>query len=375
MTVIFQENFTNTEEQIEDILRNSFLGDFLETDTITDISFNGKTLMIQDNIKGRYKPHEQPSHNEVFSLGRRIADVQGREFNNSDPILDTELAYLRVSFIHQSVSPSGTSFAIRISKPRLAISDLTEMANEDVAKLLDVLIKGEFNTIISGRTGAGKTELQKLLVRSIDHTKKITLIEDTMDSHIKELYPEKDINSWRTLTQSSRENPITYRDLIKAGLRNNPDWLIVAETRGSEAYDMLESALTDHAIITTIHAKGATGIPSRLIFMIGQEYEINESLLGREIADTLKIGIHMAMEETDEGIVRFIREIVEFTDFNINDGVSYNTLYEVKREYDAGTNKHVDVIEINPLSEDSLQELKFMGLYHLVPNVFKRSNK
>src|SRR5690625_3960921 len=266
---------SSTEEQVENILKSSFLNKYLKSDTTTDIAYNGTNLTIQDNIKGRYKPSEQPSHDEVFSLGRRIADVQGREFNNSDPILDTELAYLRVSFIHQSVSPSGTSFAIRISKPRLAISDLSEMANEDVAKLLDVLIKGEFNTIISGRTGAGKTELQKLLVRSIDHTKKITLIEDTMDSHIKELYPEKDINSWRTLTQSSRENPITYRDLIKAGLRNNPDWLIVAETRGSEAYDMLESALTDHAIITTIHAKGATGIPSRLIFMIGQEYEIN----------------------------------------------------------------------------------------------------
>src|SRR5690625_1423305 len=117
-----------------------------------------------------------------------------------------------------------------------------------------------------------------------------------MDSHIKELYPEKDINSWRTLTQSSRENPITYRDLIKAGLRNKPDWLIVAETSGTEAYDMLESALTDHAIITTIYDKGATGIPSRLIFMIGQAYEINESLLDREIADTLKIGIHKGME-------------------------------------------------------------------------------
>src|SRR5690625_5019359 len=177
------------------------------------------------------------------------------------------------------------------------------------------------------------------------------------------------------MTQYSRENPITYRDLIKAGLRNNPDWLIVAETRGSEAYDMLESALTDHAIITTIHAKGATGIPSRLIFMIGQEYEINESLLGREIADTLKIGIHMAMEETDEGIVRFIREIVEFTDFNINDGVSYNTLYEFKREYDKKSNKHINVIETNPLSKESLKELKFMGLYHLVPNVFKGSDK
>lgn len=363
------ERMTEIEKQIEKLLKVSFLSDYLNNENITDISYNGSAMMIQDNRIGRYKAEKQPKYEDVKQLGKKIADIQGKEFTNSDPILDTELSFFRVNFVHDSASPSGCTFSIRISKPKLVTNNLADFANDDVAKLLSVLIQGEFNIVISGRTGAGKTELQKLLVDHIDDSKKITLIEDTMDSHIKELYPDKDINSWRTLTESSRERKITYHDLIKAGLRNNPDWLIIAETRGSEAYDMLESALTDHAIITTIHAKGAEAIPSRLLSMIGQRFQVNEILLGRDIVNTLKIGIYLTLEQQENGIKRFIREIVEYTDFS-EKGVDYIPLYRVERDYSEENNEYTEVIKTNPLSSESIADLRYKGLIHLVPKVF-----
>lgn len=357
------------EERIEKLLNDSFLHTYLENDNITDISFNGTTMYVQDNIKGRYKTEYQPTHEEVLQLGKKIADIQGKEFTNNDPILDTEISYYRVNFIHHSVSPSGCTFAIRVSKPRLAITNITELANEEVAKLLEVLIKGDMNIIISGKTGTGKTEVQKLLVGFIDKNKKITLMEDTMDSHIKELYPEKDINSWRTLTDSTRESKITYNDLIKAGLRNNPDWMIIAETRGSEAYDMLESALTDHNIITTIHAKGAEAIPSRLLSMIGQKYQVNEVLLGQDIVRTLRFGIYMGINITEKGIQRYIREIVEFTGFS-EKGIDYIPLYRVVKEYNNQSKTYENKTSFKPLSLKTIEELKDKKLYHLIPNIF-----
>ncbi|MEN1969694.1 CpaF/VirB11 family protein [Lentibacillus sp. N15] len=363
------ERKSEEERLIERLLRNSFLSEYLDDENITDISFNGTDLRIQDNSIGRYKPKEQPNFDDVFHLGKKIADIQGKEWTNSQPLLNTELAYFRVNFIHDSVSPSGCTFSIRVSKPKLVTTDLADFANDDVAKLLSVLIQAEFNLIIAGRTGSGKTEFQKLLAGHIDNSKKITLIEDTMDSHIKELYPEKDINSWRTLIESSRENQITYHDLIKEGLRNNPDWLIIAETRGSEAYDMLESALTDHAIITTIHAKGAGAIPSRLLSMVGQRFHVNEILLGQDIVNTLKIGIHLTMEYTEDGIKRFIREIVEFTNFSVR-GVEYTPLYKIEKDFDKRANQYTEVIKTNPLSEESISNLMYKGLVHLVPKVF-----
>lgn len=366
--------------RIQNLLEQSFLKPYLEDEDITDISYDGEIMRLQHNKKGRYKTDFQPTDEDVLSLGKKIADIQGKEFNNSRPILDTELAYFRVNFIHHAVSPSGCTFAVRVSKPRLAAQNINEMIKdvqevdlkEDVAKLLEVLIKADMNTIISGRTGAGKTELQKLLVGFIPNNKKITLIEDTMDSHIKALYPEKDINSWRTLTDETRDNKIGYNDLIQAGLRNNPDWLIMAETRGSEAYDMVEAALTDHNLISTIHVKRAKAIPSRLLTMIGQKYQVNELLFGKDIVSVLPIGIYLTIKETENGIERFIREIVEFTDFT-EKGAEYITLYAIERDFNEEIGDYEDKVITNPLSDETLANIKYEGLYHMLPVRFKKS--
>lgn len=358
-----------SENQIENLLNNSFLKTYLTSQTITDIRFNGTHLIIKDNVKGNYQPDNQPSNDEVFQLGKRIADLQGKQFTSSDPILDTELAYYRVNFVHDSISPSGCTFAIRVSRPRLAIEDLSIMANENVNSLLNVLIKAKENLIIAGKTGAGKTEIQKSLVGFIPDDQIILLMEDTMDSHLKELYPNKDILSWRTLEEATRDKKITFSDLIKAGLRNNPDWMIVAETRGSEAYDMLESALTDHSIITTIHAKTALAIPSRLIKMIGQKYQTNEVLLGKDIVDTLRFGIYVTVDSTEHGIIRYIREIVEFRDFTEN-GVVGVPIYKVVKKRDQHTGIYHKQIITNPLSDDVLADLEYKELIHLLPECF-----
>lgn len=361
----------NVQDRIQEILESSFLTEYLNDENITDISFNGTEMRIQHNIMGKYPSNYRPTKDEVMKLGKKIADEMGKQFNNNNPILDTELGYLRVNFVHESVSPSGCTFAIRVSRPKLAIKDLAQLANKEVAKLLDVLIKADKNIVISGETGSGKTELQKLLVSSIPDNKKVLLIEDTMDSHIKEIYPNKDVISWRTLTEETLEKKITYNDLIKAGLRNNPDWMIIAETRGSEAYSMLESALTDHSIITTIHAKMASAIPSRLINMIGQKYQKNELLLGKDIVNSLRFGIYMSMDETEEGIKRNIGEIVEFTDFT-EKGVEYITLYSREKDYDENNNAYIEKEIMNPLSDETLKEIKNRELYHMLPNVFTR---
>ena len=116
--------------------------------------------------------------------------------------------------------------------------------------LLKASIKSGANVIISGKTGSGKTEMQKYLVGFIEENEKIIIMEDTLDTHLKEIYPNKDILSWQINTKLDK--PILFNDLIKAGLRNNPNWIIISETRGSEAYSMLKSCLSGHHIITTI---------------------------------------------------------------------------------------------------------------------------
>lgn len=386
------------EQKLRAIVDMSFLGAYLgENSHITDISYNGKELYVQDNLTGRRKENvmityvdktEEDGHffeetkqrplssEDVELFIRKIADQCGKQFTTEEPILDTEVAELRINAVHSAVSPFGVTLAIRVSKPRLSITNPEELAPMEVINLLNTLVKSESNMVISGKTGSGKTEFQKYLVGAIPDNSKICLLEDTMDSHLKVLYPSKDINSWRTLTAESREESkrIYYSSLIKAALRNNPDFVIVAESRGSEAYDMLQAALTDHAIITTLHANGATAIPSRLMSMIRQEYTVSDAVLGKDIVDTLKIGVHLAYEqvplENGEYLFRrFIREVVEFQDYDIHTGVKCNMLYQRKKEYINGN--YETTYEFGKLSDILIQRIKDYETYHELPEIFK----
>lgn len=145
-------------DKIDKLLKMSFLGKYLAQDTVTDISFNGTDLYIQDNIQGRYKvpKSEGVREHDIFELAYKVAGVVGKNFTVTDPILDTELDYLRLNFIHKDVSPFGTTMAIRVSKPRLAVKSIADLADKDVEILLQLLMASDTNLIISGRTGSGK---------------------------------------------------------------------------------------------------------------------------------------------------------------------------------------------------------------------------
>ncbi|AVF28831.1 CpaF/VirB11 family protein [Paenibacillus larvae] len=360
-------------KKINRITDESFLKNYIDDEGITDITWNGSALYLQHNKKGRYLAPKQPTIQEVDTLVKRIADVKGKEITDAEPIMDTEIGYFRVNVIHKAVSPDGTTFALRVARPRLAISELSDLVSEKVAILLQLLVRAKTNILISGATGSGKTELQKLLVGFISDEQKIIMIEDTRDSHMKQLYPKKDINSWRTLSEDAREKKISIQSLIQAALRNNPDWIIVSETRGAEAADMLDSAKTEHGIITTLHAKGAGSIPTRLFSMIRQSPAYSRTgdiLLGRDIVDLLPFGIHMKQDIINGEIVRRIHEVVEFTNFT-DAGPVYEYVYRVNYMWNNATQTYEREEICKPISERSKNRLKDAKLYHLLPKGFQ----
>lgn len=367
------------QNRITEILEGSFVGKYLEDEGVTDINFDSEKLRIQHNQKGAIIVEEKPDKEEIKKLTKQIADLQRKTITDTQPILDTEFGFIRVNAVHEAASPEGRSLALRISRPRLAVSSLSEMTfgnNKDIEDLLNVLIMAESNMIIAGRTGSGKTELQKMLVRPIEDTKIIALIEDTRDSHIKALYPEKFIYGWQTLLSEERTKKITMSDLVKAALRNNPDWVIISETRGAEAADILDSVKTDHAIITTIHAKGAANVPSRLVPMIRQApaYAIMSDLIvGREIIEFLRFGIYMQYTIENGMIVRRIKEIMEYTDYT-EKGAEGTYLYRYTQEYDEKSGQYYAKEIFNPLSEKSLEVIKDKRLIHLLPEMFKTNS-
>lgn len=372
---------------LKDILYKKVGNNLIENPSVTDVSFNGTDLYIQDNEVGRYKvdsPQDpriiqglkplNVTANDVLNLGNAVQNIMGVQWNTSEPILDVELGELRTNFMNTQVSPYGETFALRVSRPRLAITDVAALCDDDTAQLLEVFMRTGMNLLISGQTGSGKTEFQKALIGYIPDMRKISLMEDTLDSHIKKIYPHKDINSWATSGEVDSENYIGFPELIKSGLRNNPDWLMISEVRGGEAQDLLSAALTGHSIMTTLHATGADNIPSRLSNMVATgNGNINYEALQLDIVSVLNLGVHLHMkidEETGK-ISREIREIFEYTGFVKGTGIIGRPIFERKLDYDAATNTYSEQIIKRRLSDRLLKDITNSRQIHLVPDVFK----
>lgn len=304
---------------------NNILKKYFEDKNITDISFNGKEIYVQDNVKGRYKIKESVDASDVEKYIKQITYQNNQQFNDEQPILDTEFPNLRINAVHKTLSPYGITASWRSSVPTLKITNYdSKVAPKSVFSLLEACIKSSCNVIISGKTGSGKTEMQKYLVGFIKDNEKIIIMEDTLDTHLKEIYPNKDILSWQINTKLDK--PILFNDLIKAGLRNNPDWIIISETRGSEAYSMLKSCLSGHHIITTIHSNNAKSNVERIIHMCKEEYNLDQNLLGNMICDNFDIGIHLDHYIDELGVKRFVSEVVEYVSYG-RGGTVINPLF------------------------------------------------
>ena len=198
--------------------------------------------------------------------------------------------------------------ALRVVRPKLA---LTEENFEGFAPrfMLDFFRAAALtksNMVISGTTGTGKTELHKLISGFIPFEDRILLIEDTPETFMKEMFKDKDVYSWVT-----SEN-VSVTPLIKAGLRNHPTWIMVTETRGSEAYEMIQAVLSGHSIITSLHATEARAIPSRFINMAKMGYELSEEALKQDIRMYFNFGIHIRKAKYHGHVIRYLSEIIEF---------------------------------------------------------------
>ena len=301
-----------------DLFGLGIIDEIIQDQSITDISYNGNSLWVQSNLYGRYLNERQISKEEAYVIIEKIAMQAQKQFNIANPILDVEYETIRINAIHETLSPDGRSFSIRILRSENKIDEFNMPAEKKVIEFLQKAIESHMNIIISGQTGSGKSELQKYLISSIPKNDKIVLISDNNELKISKIYPEKDIYTWIVKNENFSLLNIDFADLIKPALRYNPEWLIISESRGKESFDMINAATTGHNIITTLHAASAYDIPIRLLNMCTEKnINLNEKTLLHNIFQVLDIGIHMQTRfNNDKTISREISQIVAYVDDN-----------------------------------------------------------
>jgi pilus assembly protein CpaF len=175
----------------------------------------------------------------------------------------------RVNAIIPPLAIDGPILSIRrFSTTPLQAQDLVNFKSmsQEMALFLGALSKGKVNILISGGTGSGKTTLLNILSSDIPVSERIVTIEDAAELQLQQ--PHVVRLETRPPNIEGR-GEVAQRALVRNALRMRPDRIILGETRGGEALDMLQAMNTGHeGSMTTIHANTARDALARLESMI-----------------------------------------------------------------------------------------------------------
>ena len=283
-------------------LEESFLKELLMNSKITDISYNGEDVFYVDNDLGRLKSPVTIERQAAKDFVRQIANLSEKQFSYQCPKLDVSLGRYRFNAVHQSISrrnnEENVGFSIRIASSSLKFNE-TDSLSDELKELLKVLILSNVSIVIGGQTGSGKTELQKYLISLMKENTRVIVIDNILE--LDQLKTEQclDLNIWQV---DEKREEATIESLVKNALRSNPDWLIVAESRGKEMLDVLNSSLTGHPIITTLHRM------VRMVMM--NEQRMNFEDVYYDISYHMRFYIYLKRQYLKDGFVsRYISSI------------------------------------------------------------------
>src|SRR5438309_113683 len=271
----FQANSNASLEKVKYYLRRDISGfgiiDPLMHDiNIEDISCSGTDKPIYiwhrnyDSIPTNIRFGTEEKLNSFVS---RIVFRAGKHVSAAFPIADLALqGNHRISVLYQKeITPKGSSFTIRkFKEDPYTVIDLIKFGtiNLEIAAYLWMLVEAKMSFIVIGPTGSGKTTILNAITGLVHPDYKIFSVEDVAEININH-------ENWFTLISRTGfglegEGEIGLYDLIKAGVRHRPDYIVVGEIRGSEAYVMFQAMATGHGGLCTMHADSIESAAKRL---------------------------------------------------------------------------------------------------------------
>lgn len=299
------------EERLATYLENSFLSPLLQSESVTDISYNGLDIYYEDNIYGRKKADIPVSRELVGDFLRQIANFSEKQFSYLNPVLDVSFSKYRLNATFLSVTrvcnKKSYSFSLRIASSGSILDSVQSFfGNNRSKKILLKALEERKSIVIAGETSSGKTELQKWLITKLKEATRVIVIDNVQELELSR-ETDLDLTSW--LVDENNPN-VSFASLIRNALRNNPDYLIVAESRGGEMLDALNAVMSGHPIITTIHAKDIESIPyrmGRLAMLSGEKLLLEDTM--SDIFHHFSYVVYLKKRVTDDEIFRYIDQI------------------------------------------------------------------
>lgn len=168
----------------------------------------------------------------------------------------------------------GEKVVLRIldnSATQLGLDKL--ITDPETLQIMQEMVSRPFGLIlVTGPTGSGKTTtLYSALAERNDPGVNISTAEDPIEYTLPGL----------TQVQVIREKGMDFASILRAFLRQDPDVILVGETRDKEtAKTAIEAALTGHLVLTTLHTNDAASAIARLEEMGVESFMVSSSLIG-----------------------------------------------------------------------------------------------
>ena len=252
----------------------------------------------------------------LASFVEKLAQRSSRYISYASPLLDGTLPDgSRVNATYTTdVTSKGPTFTIRKftkvpwTPPQLIA--LNTLSPEMLAYFW-LLLQYKSNILITGATASGKTTLLNAIAFFIPPEARVVSIEDTREINLPR-------ENWlpsvaRTAIGTGQLGEVDLFALLKNSFRQNPDYVIVGEVRGKEAFVLFQGMASGHASISTMHADSVDTVIKRLET---PPIELSPTLVN--ILDAVAIMTHAIVNKNQ---TRRLREIVEIVKVN-SDGVA-----------------------------------------------------
>lgn len=286
----------------------------------------------------------------------RLAQLCGKSISVAEPLLDGTLpdgSRIQAT-LGTDIARRGSNWTIRkFTEEPLTPVHLMNYGTLDaniLAYLWFVVDYGR-SILVSGGTASGKTSLLNVLSLFIRPEKKIVSIEDTAELRLPHSHWVPVVA--RTAISVEGKGEVDMFELLRESLRQRPDYIIVGEVRGKEAYVLFQQMSTGHPSLATIHAENIERLADRLT--------TPPIALPAGLISILDLVVFLARMKYKNKFTRKVTGIVEIVDFDTDTNTPItNQIYKWDPKTDKFeiTNKSISLKKISDFTGINEKDIK-----------------
>ena len=254
----------------KDFLGDGLIDSIMHDKYIEDISCDGvntSLFVYHANYESMKTTLLYTNAEDLDSFVTKLAQRSGKYISIAQPILDSTMqdgSRIQMT-LGQEVTAHGSTFTIRKFKDEpITPTDLIEwrtFAPLSIAYIWLCVENGK-SAIFAGGTASGKTTSLNAISLFIPPLSKIVSLEDTRE--LKLPHPNWIPSVTRDSFDTSGRGEINMYELLRAAMRQRPEYILVGEVRGKECQTLFQAMSTGHTTYSTIHADSVASVVHRI---------------------------------------------------------------------------------------------------------------